>query len=274
MTQTLSASFVLCQRELIRFVRQRNRVIGSLVTPLVFWVFIGFGMGHSFAGTPGATPGQAQEGYTTYFFPGTILLSLLFTAIFSTISIIEDRREGFLQGVLVAPVGRLAIVGGKVLGGAVMATGQGVIILLGGWIFGVIHLSPVLFFASTVVMFVVSMGLTGLGLFAAWQMTSTQGFHVIMNLVFMPMWLLSGALFPIRDDTPRLFAAVMLVNPLTYALASLRRVMGDGSDQSWPVWPSRLNGLPVAFAVTVIATIIMVAAAAWIAQGRSAADAA
>jgi len=266
MTQTLSASFVLCQRELIRFVRQRNRVIGSLVTPLVFWVFIGFGMGHSFAGTAG----QEQQGYTTYFFPGTILLSLLFTAIFSTISIIEDRREGFLQGVLVAPVGRNAIVGGKVLGGAVMATLQGVILVLLGWVSGVIHLSAVSFLASIVVMFIASIGLTALGLLIAWKLTSTQGFHVVMNIFLMPMWLLSGALFPIRDDTPRLFAGVMLVNPLTYALASLRRTMGDVS----PVWPSKLNGLPVSLAITVIATIAMVAAAAWIAQSRSAADAA
>ena len=105
MTTTLSASFVLCQRELIRFLRQKNRVIGSLVTPIVFWVFIGLGMGHSFASPKGAT----TEGYTQYFFAGTVLLSLLFTAIFSTISVIEDRREGFLQGVLVAPVGRIAI---------------------------------------------------------------------------------------------------------------------------------------------------------------------
>lgn len=270
MTQTLSASLVLCQRELIRFVRQRNRVIGSLVTPLVFWVFIGFGMGHSFAGTPGQAVGQASQGYTTYFFPGTILLSLLFTAIFSTISIIEDRREGFLQGVLVAPVGRLAIVGGKVLGGAMMATGQGVILVLLGWASGVIHLSAVLFLASIGVMFIASVGLTALGLFIAWRLTSTQGFHVIMNIFLMPMWLLSGALFPIRDDTPRLFAAVMLVNPLTYALASLRRVLGDAG----PVWPSHLNGPVVSLAIMSIATAAMVAAAAWIAQGRSAADAA
>src|SRR3954466_14868072 len=118
----------LAQRELVRFVRQPNRVIGALATPIVFWLLIGAGMGKSFRaeGTVGAESG----GYMQYFFPGTILMVLLFTAIFSTISIIEDRREGFLQGVLVAPVGREAIVLGKILGGTILAFGQGLIFLL------------------------------------------------------------------------------------------------------------------------------------------------
>ena len=265
MTTTLSASFVLCQRELIRFLRQKNRVIGSLVTPIVFWVFIGLGMGHSFA----APNGDTSAGYTTYFFAGTVLLSLLFTAIFSTISVIEDRREGFLQGVLVAPVGRVAIVGGKVLGGAVLATGQGIIFLLLGVVSGIIHLTIVSTLAAIGVMFIASLGLTALGLFTAWKMSSTQGFHVIMNIFFMPMWMLSGALFPLRDDMPRLFKAAMLVNPLTYALACLRYVFSRG--------PGALTGVlrdwQVTFGVTVGATVIMMLLTLWIAQSRSAADA-
>ena len=116
----------LARRELVRFLRQRNRIIGALATPLVFWLLIGGGMGRSFRaeGLPGGT------NFIQYFFPGTVLMILLFTAIFSTISIIEDRKEGFLQGVLVAPVPRMAIVLGKVLGGTVLAFGQGLLFLL------------------------------------------------------------------------------------------------------------------------------------------------
>src|SRR5436305_6220740 len=116
----------LCQRELVRFLRQRHRIIGALATPIVFWLLIGAGMGRSFhfEGLPGG------GNYLQYFFPGTVLMILLFTAIFSTISIIEDRREGYLQSVLVAPVSRMSVVLGKVLGGAVLAFGQGLIFLL------------------------------------------------------------------------------------------------------------------------------------------------
>src|SRR3954453_3862032 len=123
----------LAKRELVRFLRQRHRISGALATPIVFWLLIGAGMGRSFhfEGLPGG------GNYLQYFFPGTVLMILLFTAIFSTISIIEDRREGFLQSVLVAPGPRLAIVLGKVLGGTALAFGQGLIFLLLGPLAGV-----------------------------------------------------------------------------------------------------------------------------------------
>src|SRR6267154_6637079 len=114
------------KRELVRCLRQRHRIIGALATPIVFWLLIGAGMGHSFKGSGG----EGEGDYLKYFYPGTVLMILLFTAIFSTISIIEDRREGFLQSVLVAPVPRMAIVLGKVLGGTVLAFGQGLLFLL------------------------------------------------------------------------------------------------------------------------------------------------
>src|SRR6266542_3997069 len=109
----------LYHRDLIRFLRQRHRIVGALATPLVFWLLVGAGMNRSFkADVPGG------GNYLAYFFPGTVLMILLFTAIFSTISVIEDRREGFLQGVLVAPVKRMSIVLGKVLGGTLLAVLQ------------------------------------------------------------------------------------------------------------------------------------------------------
>src|SRR6476620_2431755 len=191
MTSTLLPAISLTHRELIRFLRQRHRIIGALATPIVFWLLIGGGMGRSFS-SPGLPD---SSNYIQFFFPGTILMILLFTAIFSTISIIEDRREGFLQSVLVAPISPMVVVLGKVLGGTALAFGQGLIFVL---------LAPLVGFSFTllsfglalVVMFIVSFALTALGFCIAWRMSSTQGFHAIMNLFLMPMWFLSGALFP------------------------------------------------------------------------------
>ena len=183
----------LCQRELVRFLRQRHRVIGSLATPIMFWLFLGLGMQHSFSGK-GQT--SANGGFIEYFFAGTILMILLFTAIFSTISIIEDRREGFLQSVLVAPVSRMSIVLGKVLGGTVLAFGQSVLFLMLAPLAG-IHLTLAGTLGALAMMLILGFSLTALGFCIAWRMSSTQGFHVIMNLFLLPMWMLSGALFPV-----------------------------------------------------------------------------
>ncbi|MDB5327295.1 MAG: type transport system permease protein [Phycisphaerales bacterium] len=240
-------------------------MIGALLTPLMFWLLIGGGMGHSFS-APGAAIG-ANTDYLKYFFPGTVLMILLFTAIFSTISVIEDRREGFLQGVLVAPVGRVAIVGGKVLGGAVLATAQALLFILLGWATHVITLSPLHLLGTVVILFVTGVGLTALALCIAWPMSSTQGFHVVMNLFLVPLWFLSGALFPIRDDTPRLLKGLMLANPLSYALASLREVLTQHRETTMP------GTLPIWFSVTLGATILTLGLAVWVARSRSSSDA-
>src|SRR3954469_6943616 len=150
----------LAQRELVRFIRQPNRVIGALATPIVFWLLIGAGMGKSFRAE--GTAGGESVGYMQYFFPGTILMILLFTAIFSTISIIEDRREGFLQSVLVAPIPRMANGLGNVLCGPTPAFGQGLIFLLLAPTVGV-PLTVLSFLQSALLMLIVSFALTALG---------------------------------------------------------------------------------------------------------------
>src|SRR5688500_1029719 len=142
--------------------------------------------------------GMTGDSYIRYFFPGTLVMILLFTAIFSTISIIEDRREGFLQSVLVAPVPRSGIVLGKVLGGTVLAAGQGLLFLLLAPLVG-FHFSILSILAAVGVMLLLAFALTALGFCIAWRMNSTQGFHAIMNLFLMPMWFLSGALFPVDN---------------------------------------------------------------------------
>jgi ABC-2 type transport system permease protein len=226
-TSLLLPALSLARRELVRFLRQRHRIIGALATPLVFWLLIGAGMGRSFqADVPGG------DNYLRYFFPGTVLMILLFTAIFSTISIIEDRREGFLQGVLVAPVSRMAIVLGKVLGGTALAFGQGVLFLLLAPTVG-IRLTAGSLMLSMVVMLIVAFALTALGVCIAWQMSSTQGFHAIMNLLLMPMWFLSGALFPPEGALGGL-GWVMRLNPLTWGLDALRTAMYSGDASILP----------------------------------------
>jgi len=210
----------LCQRELVRFLRQRHRVIGSLATPIMFWLFLGLGMQHSFAGKGQTTAGG---GFIQYFFAGVILMILLFTAIFSTISIIEDRREGFLQSVLVAPVSRMSIVLGKVLGGTVLAFGQAVLFLLLAPLAG-IHLTLAGTLGALAMMLILGFSLTSLGFCIAWRMSSTQGFHVIMNLFLLPMWMLSGALFPV-SGAAGVAQVIMRLDPLTYGLAGLRRCL-------------------------------------------------
>jgi ABC-2 type transport system permease protein len=254
----LGPALSLAKRELVRFLRQRNRIVGALATPIVFWLLIGAGMGRSFQNT--ATRGNAS--YLQYFYPGTVLMILLFTAIFSTISIIEDRREGFLQSVLVAPISPMAIVGGKVLGGTALAFGQGTIFLALAPLVG-FHFTPLSFLLALLVMFVVAFALTALGFCIAWRMSSTQGFHAIMNLFLMPMWFLSGALFPPSGAMGGL-GRVVYLNPLSYGLSALRQTMD-------PHTPG-IASLPVCLAVSVAFAIGMFLVASAIATSRTSAD--
>lgn len=246
-----AAITTLWWREMVRFGRQRNRVIGALATPVVFWLLLGFGVGDAFS--PGSGPGlgeagPAKVGYLEYFYPGVMVMILLFTAIFSTISVIEDRREGFLQGVLVAPVSRASIVLGKVLGGASVAVIQGVL-FLAAWPFvtgawpGVGTLV-----AAIAVMMVLAVALVALGLCLAWPMDSTAGFHAVMNLLLMPMWFLCGAVFPVAT-APFWMRVVMYANPLTYGYSVFAQALGGGQAAVQHV-PMAV-ALPVMLALTV-----------------------
>jgi ABC-2 type transport system permease protein len=183
---------------------------------------IGSGIGASFR--VGAAPNGM--GYLEYFYPGTLILIMLFTAIFSTISIIEDRREGFLQSVLVAPIAPGAIVCGKILGGTTLALLQGLIFLLLAPLIG-IHLGFAQIFTCLATLFFVGFGLTGLGFLVAWPMESTQGFHAIMNVFLIPLWLMSGALFPATNPHTWIYWAIHL-NPVTYGVAAVRRALYSG----------------------------------------------
>jgi ABC-2 type transport system permease protein len=213
------AVWTLWRREVVRFMRQRSRVVSVITQPLLFWVLLGAGLHGSFR-PPGASQGSD---YLEYLFPGIVALVLLFTAIFATISIVEDRREGFLQGVLVAPVPRSLIVLGQALGSATLALVQGALFLIFAPLIG-IPMGPAAIVATLGAMSLVALQMTGLGLIIAWRMESTQGFHAIMNLILMPLWLLSGALFPAEGASDWL-GWVMRVNPVTYAMVLLRHCL-------------------------------------------------
>jgi ABC-2 type transport system permease protein len=241
-TPVAQAAWTLCRRELVRFLRQRARVTASIATPLMMWAVLGFGLQGSFqapraadaqdktesiaAATPRESePAAGQDGgYLAYLLPGMVLFTVLFTAIFSNISVIEDRDQGFLQAVLVAPTPRSAIALGKILGGAILGAGQGaLLLLLAPWIgldFGVLG-----FVGAVGIMLLVAFALTALGFVFAWRMESVAGFHGVMNLVLMPMWLLSGAMFPVAGASAGM-RWVLYCNPLTYGLGALRYALG------------------------------------------------
>ena len=220
----LLASATLWQRELVRFVRQPSRVIGALGSPLLFWVLIGSGLGSSFR--PGDMPTEASTHYLQYFFPGTLLLIVMFTSIFSSFSLIEDRKEGFLQAVLVSPASRGSIVLGKIFGGATLALLQALLFLCLAPVAG-ISIGPATGFIIAGVVLLIAISLTAIGFALAWPMESVQGFHGIMNLLLIPMWLLSGALFP-ASGASGWIRFIMQCNPLTYGLNLIRHALTPG----------------------------------------------
>jgi len=207
----------LWRREIVRFYRQKSRVVGVILSPLLFWLVIGSGFGTSFRG------GGGDQNYLQYFFPGSLLMIVLFTSIFTMMSVIEDRDRGFLSAVLVAPVHRSVIVMGKVLGGTTLSAVQGLIFLVFAPTVGV-HMSVADFAIVVVSVFLMAFALTSLGFALAWRMESAQAFHAIVNLFLIPLWLLSGALFPVNRASGWI-RWVMRANPLTYGLDALRTAL-------------------------------------------------
>ncbi|MDA1190914.1 MAG: ABC transporter permease [Candidatus Poribacteria bacterium] len=215
MSRFLLGSISLWKREVVRFYRQRNRVIGALMPPLFIWFFLGSGFGKSFS-----APGMEGAGYLEFFYPGVIALVVLFTSIYSAMSLIEDRRDGYLQGVLVSPMPRSAIIFGKVLGGTSQGFVQGVLLLILAPFIGIeFTLASVALILAIIL--TLSFGLTAFGIMMAWRTDSVSGFHAIMNFILMPMWLLSGAFFPVGGSAVWL-NVVMRLNPLTYGVEALR----------------------------------------------------
>ena len=212
---------VLWRRDLLLFVRQRSRAIGAVLTTIVLWLVIGAGIAPSFAAP------VRGVGYVEYFFPGAILLLMLQVSIGATMSVIEDRGQGFLQGVLVAPGSRAAVALGKIAGSTTLGLIHAALFLT---------LAPLAGFPLARIgwpSLVLALSLAGVclgatGFILAWVLESVQGYHVMMNLVLFPLWLLSGAMFPAHDLPPAL-AVLVRANPLSYALAAVRRALYGGA---------------------------------------------
>lgn len=220
LAQDLSTIRVLWRRDLTRFVREKSRVVGALVQPLIFWLVIGSGMSSTFQ-----LSGAREVGYVEYFFPGVVIMVVLFTAIFATMSVIEDRHSGFLQAVLTAPGSRTAVVIGKCLGASTVALAQGGLFLL---------LAPLAGFAPGGIdwlalgagLSLMSFALCTLGFAVAWWLDSTAGYHVVMSLVLLPLWILSGAMFPAPGSG--WIPWIERLNPMSYGVSAVRRALYAG----------------------------------------------
>ncbi|WP_457651401.1 ABC transporter permease [Rhodocaloribacter sp.] len=244
----MTALTALWKREIIKFVRDRSRIIGALGQPLGFWLLLGFGFQGTFR-MPSS--GAATVGYMEFLFPGVIAMVLLFTALFSTISIVEERKSGFLQAALVAPTSRLSLVLGATLGGATLALVQALLFLLLLPLSG-LHPTPLGLAMLVGVCALIGISFTALGVLFAWRMETTRGFHAVMNLVLLPMWLLSGAVFPLTG-VPAPLRWVMTLNPVTYGVAALRQSLywpAAAPDASAPLGLSL--AVSAAFAVLIL----------------------
>lgn len=241
---TLGAAWTLCRRELTAFFRQRSRVLAAIITPLFLWVMLGMGMGSSFQWEYGGGDFRA------YFFPGIVVFSVVFAGIYSSISTILDRQKGFLQSVVVAPISRVSIVMGKVLGGTLIALIEGSILLLFAPIAG-IPTGPLELGLAVLVLALLSLAMTGMGFLFAWKIDSVQGYHAIMNLILMPLWLLSGAFFP-KAGAADWVQVAMYCNPLHYGLSALRHVLWLHDDSVRSALPDLWLCLGVTFACAVV----------------------
>lgn len=256
MKEAVLQAGTLWWREITRFRRQRSRVIGAFLQPLVFWALLGAGLKASFR--PSGFPGGIN--YVEYFYPGVIVLVLLFTAIFATISTVEDRKQGFLQSVLVAPISRGTVVMGQALGATTLALVQGCVFLVLAPLAG-IRLSAAAVVLAIAMMAVIAFALTCIGLVIAWRIESTQGFHTIMNLILIPIWLLSGAFFPMTG-VPAWLEWTMRVNPLTYGMAALR----EGLYFAEPGALGPMPGFALSAAVAIVFAVVMFGLAARVAR--------
>lgn len=239
-------------RECVRFYRDRMRAIASLATGVLFWLLFGFGLAGSFA--PAGMPAGIDA--VEYLFPGIVVFIVLLTAIVGTFSLIEDRRQGFLQGVLVAPIPRTAIVLGKVAGGSTMALLQGVILLPLAPMVGIeTSLGDVAL--AALALFFVAFGLTSLGFILAWRMESIAGFHGVVNLLLMPLGILSGAFFPLEGAAGPL-EVLMRLDPVTYGLSAFRSALyaAEGIE---PIGAVAAWGVTIGFAAMAFAAAVAMA---------------
>jgi len=236
----LKKIYGLWYREVIRYWREKSRIISSLISPLLWLLIFGSGMrGMQLTGT---------QSYQSFLFPGIVGMTLLFTSVWSGISIIWDREFGFLKEIMVAPISRTSIVIGKALGGGTSALIQGLILLPLAFLVGV-HLSPLSVIIIIPIMILISVGMVCIGLLIASLIESMEAFNFIMNLVIMPMFFTSGALFPLTSS-PQWLRGLSYANPLTYGVDALRWATFGGATTTLPAYTEII--ILVLFAIAMI----------------------
>jgi ABC-2 type transport system permease protein len=250
------AATVVWQREMIRFGRDRSRIISSLIQPVLFLFVLGTGLSSLMS--------TGDVDFRTFLFPGVLAMSVLFTAAFSGISIVWDREFGFLREMLVAPVGTTAILTGKCLGGATVATLQSLVILALAGLVDVPY-DPVMMLELVVLLFLMAFMICALGLVLAARVKQIQSAMPLVQLTITPLMFLSGALFPL-SNLPAWLKVVTTLNPMTYAVESIRSVVFDRLDLTpavratfdpgitWGGWPVPT---PVEVAVVVVTCLVL-----------------
>lgn len=257
LSRNLAAAFTIWQRELLRFLRNRARIIASLGQPLLFLFVFGGGLAPEMSGLGGGAVDFRQ-----FLFPGILAMTVLFTSVFSAASIVWDREFGFLKEVLVAPVSRTAVALGKVAGGSSVAMLQGLLIML---------LAPLLDISLSIgqiasllgIMLLLAATMSALGILLAARQRSMEGFQMIMQFLLLPMFFLSGAFFPLQD-VPIWIEALARIDPVTYGVdpiraVALQRSIPDQALDALTLYPIQTN-----LVVLMGLTILFLAPAIWL----------
>ncbi len=253
----LRAVMIVCHRELLRWAKDRRRMGASLIQPLLWLFILGTGLSR--------ITSSASQGinFRTFLFPGVLATSVMFTAVFSGVSVVWDREFGFLREMLVAPIRRASILAGKCLGGAIASTVQAVVILILAGLAGVPY-SPVLMLELLAILFLASMVLTAFGLLLGARVSNIQSVMPLMQAVITPMMFLSGALYP-TSGLPVWLSVATKLNPVTYAVQPMRHAVFSRVDLSpataavvdrpltWAGWP-----VPVALQLAILTAVGLV----------------
>lgn len=209
--------YILWLRQIKKYLRSRSRIVGSLAQPLLFLLALGYGFGSVFQKA-------GQGNYVNFLAPGVIGMGIIFTAIFSGMEVIWDRQFGFLKEMMVAPISRFNIMIGRTLGGATVATIQGLLVMIISFLFGFHPTSWFAVIPAVIIMFLIALLFTALGTMIASLLSDMQGFQLIMNFLVMPLFFLSGALFPLQG-LPPILSFITRIDPLSYGIDGLRHVL-------------------------------------------------
>ena len=257
MVHHLKTIFTIWSRDLIRFSRNRGRIVASMATPLLFLFVFGAGLGPAMAPMAGGNLSFEQ-----FMFPGVIAMTVLFTAVFAAVSIVWDREFGFLKEVMVAPVSRRAVALGKVAGGSTIAMFQGLLILILAPLLGISMTFEQAIYLLLLMLLLAAM-MSSLGILIAARQRSMEGFQVVMNFIMLPMLFLSGAFFPLTG-VPVWMEALANVNPVSYGVDPLRQVALRGSVPEMFLEAMRLHPIAVDVAVMLAFVVIFLVPAIWL----------